>query len=445
MTPLLKFAFRNLLTRPLRTVLSLIGLTVAIMAMVGLFSVAEGLDRMVDDTFGRIPGLLAVQPGAPIPLFSKLPSAWGDEIAEVDGVSVVNTEVWSRAQLIEGKQVFSPPRFFFGTDIPTRAKLRYSMYREAIVEGRFLGDQDVGTMNTLISRQIADEFDKKLGDTLRVDGNTLTIVGIYQCNSLFLDIAIILDIDAVRRFSRIGADTACAFYIELDPEANHEQVLASIRDRFRGRKLDAVNQGDLSRMMSGQTPATGWARVLSDVVSALSSPQDEPTLPPKDSSSAAEPDESSLESPLEVRTVSDWMEDFERFSADLDIFLVIMTGIGVTIAVVSILNTMLMSVTERYIEFGILKANGWSRRDILTLITLESGMLGVSGGVMGSAIGWAATLVINHFWADRVYLYAGPGLIAFSIAFSTGLGILGGLYPAWLAAKMTPMQAIRRG
>lgn len=454
MLPLLQFSFRNLLTRPLRTVLSLIGLTVAIMAMVGLFSVAEGLDRTVSDTFNRIPGLLAVQPGAPIPLFSKIPASWGEEIAQVEGVSVVNAEVWSRAQLIEGKQVFSPPRFMFGTDIASREKLRVSVYRDALLEGRFLQASDQGTLNCLISRPIAEEFKKQVGDTLQVDGKTLTIVGIYYCGSLFLDVTILLDIDQVRGIARIGADTVCAYYIELDSDANRDDVLETVRELFRGRQLDAFDPSSLTGMMADTPNTPGLLQVLAQIVSILSTPPsvsvaspvpDKPPSTVKVANTNTITKEPSEDSPLEIRSVADWSEDFEKFSSDLDIFLVIMTGIGVTIAVVSILNTMLMSVTERYVEFGILKANGWSRRNILTLITLESGMLGLAGGVFGAAVGWVATLIINYCWADRVSLYAGPGLLVFSIAFSTLLGVLGGLYPAWLAARMTPMEAIRRG
>ena len=69
-------------------------------------------------------------------------------------------------------------------------------------------------------------------------------------------------------------------------------------------------------------------------------------------------------------------------------FLAIMSGIGVTIAVLSIVNTMLMSVTERIIEFGILKANGWSRYDVMRLITSESAVLGLFGGISGCLVGW---------------------------------------------------------
>ncbi len=65
--------------------------------------------------------------------------------------------------------------------------------------------------------------------------------------------------------------------------------------------------------------------------------------------------------PVEFGSPTDWASRFQDFLADLDLFLAIMSGIGVTIAVLNIVNTMLMSVAERIIEFGVLKANGWSR------------------------------------------------------------------------------------
>src|SRR3982750_2215845 len=123
-----RFALRNLWTRPMRSLLSLLGLTVAIVGMVGLFSVAQGIDQMVNRTFKAIPGLAVLQPGAPIPLFSRLPRSWGDEIAKIEGVHEVNPEIWSRAHIIEGQPVFSPPRFLFGTDIPSRLRMDFAVY-----------------------------------------------------------------------------------------------------------------------------------------------------------------------------------------------------------------------------------------------------------------------------------------------------------------------------
>ena len=149
--------------------------------------------------------------------------------------------------------------------------------------------------------------------------------------------------------------------------------------------------------------------------------------------------------PIEVRSSSDWAERFNEFSQDLDLFLALMTGIGMTVAVLSIVNTMLMSVSERVIEFGILKANGWTPVDVLKLVTFESATLGMGGGVFGCLSGFVATLVINAIWSDRIHLFASPGLLLFSLVFSTAVGMLGGLYPAIWAMRLSPMDAIRRG
>src|SRR5580704_10006052 len=111
---MLLFAFRNLVSRPVRSLLALLGLTVAIAGMVGLFSIATGIDDTVGKTFSRIPGLVVMQPGAPIPLFSKLPLDWVAEMAQVPGVRTARREIWARAQLVEGRPTFSPPRFLFG-------------------------------------------------------------------------------------------------------------------------------------------------------------------------------------------------------------------------------------------------------------------------------------------------------------------------------------------
>jgi putative ABC transport system permease protein len=399
--------------------------------MVGLFSVAEGIEASVATTFEKVPGLTVMQPGAPIPLFSRLPAAWGAEIGALSGVHVVHPEVWARANLIEWKPSFNPPRFLFGSDLESGARLRYSVYREGLREGRALTPDDRGTSNTIISRAIADQFHKEVGQTLRVSGLDLEIVGIYQCNSLFLDVSIILDIDLVRQLAGVGPDQVCDYYVEPELDVDREKLADLIRETFRDRApaawrptLDLAGANGAGNRAGNPVPA-----LLSAMADARGS-QEEP---------AAEA------SPIEVRSPDDWAKQFKRFSADLDIFLLLMTAIGVTIAFVGIVNTMLMSVTERFIEFGILKANGWSNGNVLRLIAFESALLGLAGGVIGSILGWIATHAVNAHWPTRIHLYAGPRLLVFSLCFSTVLGVLGGLYPALRASRMMPMDAIRRG
>jgi putative ABC transport system permease protein len=448
------FAVQNILSRPVRTILSVLSLTVAIAGMVGLYSIAGGIDRVVTSTFRLIPGLLVQQRGAPVPIFSSLPAEWESEIEAMPGVAVVNPEIISRVNTINGQPSLTPPRFLVGMEIESRLKLANGVYSEFVKSGRFLDLSDQGTNHAVVSRQIAEEFEIDLGETLEVNGFQLHVVGIYECGTPLLDVNVLCDIDTVRQITRYDPDSVSVFYVEQDGTIDDDTLTRRIEKKFRDRLIGEAAV-DLSQFVSPgsgsllPTSVQGIAQFLA-MASTLTGmagtdpERDESAESDDDEPSAALPDDEA-QGPVEVRSADDWSERFQEITADLDLFLGIMTTIGVVIAVISIINTMLMSVAERTIEFGILRANGWSRRDLLTLITAESSLIGVSGGALGAFFGWVATLVLNQIWPDRLHLYATPGLLAFSIVFATILGLIGGLYPAWLAGRMVPMDAIRRG
>jgi putative ABC transport system permease protein len=299
-----------------------------------------------------------------------------------------------------------------------------------MVEGRFLDESDRHKQHTVISRQIALQQEVGVGDTLLINGDTFNIVGIYHCGQLMLDVSIIVDIDVVRRLTRFEPDSVCAFYVEPDGTVETETLVKRIRDKFRGREIQST--GNIAGAFATGNP-------LIDLLLAIQNWLAGGTR--ADQLTATDPEAE----PIEVRTADDWTERFEEFSSDLNLFLSVMTSIGVLIAVLSIINTMLMSVTERIIDFGILKANGWSRRDVMMLITCESAVLGVTGGVIGCMLGLVGTKFVNSNWPDRLQLYASPQLLLFALLFSTTLGIAGGLYPATWAMRLSPMEAIRRG
>ena len=246
-----RFAAQNLLSRPVRSLLALLGLTVAITGMVGLFSIASGIDDTVSQTFGRIRGLAVMQPGAPIPLFSRLPASWADEIAQQKGVGVVRPEVWVRAQLVDGKPTFTPPRFLFGTDIERTLALKEAVYRDDIRSGRFLNLEDRGTFHCVVSQSIADALHKKVGDPLRVDGHDLTIVGIYHCGSLLLDVAIVLDGATARTIGNFEENLVTSIYFEPDGTVPNAKLIEQLQALFRGRKTDAWRTGGLAALAGG--------------------------------------------------------------------------------------------------------------------------------------------------------------------------------------------------
>jgi putative ABC transport system permease protein len=254
---------------------------------------------------------------------------------------------------------------------------------------------------------------------------------------------------------RVAPDTVSAFYVEPSQGVSNDEIVSRIKHQFRDRKLPAWQPTAVSDTTSSRLGQWTTA-ILESLVAASESAAHPPVAsvdgPAPEQSSGNVEDAAEQESaaedeggPITVRSVVEWSEQIQDLTADLNIILGLLTALGIAIAMSSILNTMLMSVTERIVEFGILRANGWSRRDVVRLITSEAAVLGAAGGTLGVICGWAATHVINAVWPDRVHLYAGPGLLVGSLVFAMIVGTLGGFYPAYRAANLSPMEAIRRG
>uniref|UniRef100_A0A7C4QLZ9 ABC transporter permease n=1 Tax=Schlesneria paludicola TaxID=360056 RepID=A0A7C4QLZ9_9PLAN len=433
---MIRLALRNLLSRPVRSLLAWLGLTVSIAGMVALLAISAGMQSLIDRTFGKVPGLLAMQPDAGIPLLSRLPTRWADEIAALPGVRTVVREWWSRAHRVEGKAAINPPRFLFGVDIPHETRLNYSIYRDSLREGRFLSLEDRERPVAVISRAIAAGHRKQLGDTLRVDGHDLTIIGIYETGSLLLDVAILVDEAVSRKIAPQSREVLSAIYIEPDGSVATDVLVRRIREKFRGRQASAelaANTSPLENLISGVAElALGLAR-------------GEPPSSESAGTESAGAEAAALEDGLEIKPAVEWGDKVREFSGDLELFLWMVNVVGVLIALLSILNTMLMSVSERLVDFGILRANGWSRGHVMQLVLAESALLGCAGGVSGCALGWLGANTANWVFPDRAHLYAGPAVLALGWLFSLALGMAGGLYPAWWAVRRSPMEAIRRG
>ena len=138
--------------------------------------------------------------------------------------------------------------------------------------------------------------------------------------------------------------------------------------------------------------------------------------------------------------------NFGSLMGQVDSFLLATVSLALVVGIIGIINTMLMSTTERFVEFGVLRTNGWSQGNILALVTLESAYLGLLAGVAGCALAALGAIVTNHFLADAgIHLGMTPSLFTLGIGLSVLMGTFGGLYPAWRAARLLPMEAIRLG
>jgi putative ABC transport system permease protein len=112
---------------------------------------------------------------------------------------------------------------------------------------------------------------------------------------------------------------------------------------------------------------------------------------------------------------------------------------------VGIMNTMLMAVMERTREIGALRALGWRRRGVLSLILREALLLGLIGGAVGVALAFGLTLLIalSPFAGEAVAPVWNVGIFVQALTVSLLLGAIGGVYPAFRATRMQPVEALR--
>jgi len=114
-------------------------------------------------------------------------------------------------------------------------------------------------------------------------------------------------------------------------------------------------------------------------------------------------------------------------------------------------NSMLMSVTERYKEIGTIKTLGAEDIHILELFLIEGGIMGIVGGIIGGVLGWGVAYAMYAFQqqsaevSSRIVqaLLGSVDLIGYSVVLSVILSLLSSMVPAYMAAKLNPVEALR--
>ena len=401
------FAFRNLWTRPIRTVLGLVGLSIPIVGVLGLISVSAGMRNLLGETLGQVQGMLVLREDAPAPIFSHLRADLEEKIRRVPGVRLVAAEVWEASPPIEGTSLFRnltkldnwtsktkriqsilDANAVLGQDLETHLDSRTAVYAKSIKQGRFLTLDDRDKPRVVISRKTAEKHPdadgkpKQVGDSLRIGEIEFQIVGIYDTGSMIFDDILVMDIGIARKLLGLAPGQVSCFYVESEQPDQMEQVARAIEAAVPG--VDALN-------------------------------------------------------------MREFQANFGSVMTEINNGLMLVVGLALLVGVVGIVNTMLMSTMERFAEFGVLRTNGWSRKDVLKLITVESAFLGLAAGVLGCLITLAAAAVANRFLTGGLHLTASPRQIAIGLGLSVVMGTVGGLYPAWKASRLAPMEAIRAG
>lgn len=391
---------RNLTRRKLRNFLTISGIVIGVLALVTMGAMAEKFNALLDGGVAYF--------GSNIQVGAAGSSAFGgnsvltldtvNKIERVDGVAAAFPEVQVEAKPGAVQTVnFGLPDYI--TSYDPRAN-DYSSVKTTLAQGRDV--QSSGEV--VLGSDFAHEFHKKAGDTIDLPIRPSDAKADFV-NHTFTAVGVLAK-------TQTGPDTGA--FINL-PDA---QMLLkdSLPIAIRG-------QLDTTKLVTGITVYGKSGQNLDNLAETINNqvPGVKATKP------------------------SVIVNSFKSGGA---IFTAITTGAAVLALIVgglSVINTMLMAVTERVREIGLKKAVGARVGHILREYLLEAVLIGAIGGVIGLALGWAVTNLVNLATASAnltLFLLSGR-LVIIAILFSVGLGALAGIIPAMRASRMDPVRALR--
>ena len=379
---------RELSRRKLRTSLTITGITIGIWALVVFSSLANQINGLVGMGSEYFADKIVVTDGM---AFGSSPMRLDDVeiIAGLDGVGAVQPKVeipWDPDPAIG----FGAPDFLVGT-IPG-ADAGFETFTLELATGRQLIAEDTGNV-VVLGSTIARKYGVVAGGTVDIRGESFEVLGTLQPT---------LSSPDTNGF--IPLSTAQALYLGDLPPLVAESLQAD----------ELANQIDVFPEV-GADPTTVAA---------------------------------AIEAAVENSATMTGAEFSETVGATTVIFNAIIIGVAAISLIVgglSVINTMAMSVAERTREIGIRRAIGGSRRRIVRELVAEAGVIGLLGGLIGLGLGAAVVVLVNEAGrsSGTVLFDLTAQTAAFAVGFSTILGMVAGIIPAWTAARLDPVSALR--
>ena len=232
----------------------------------------------------------------------------------------------------------------------------------------------------IVGKNLAEEENYTIGDKIDIYGNEFKITGIYETGSIFYDSAMYTGLGKLQNLTD-NEDKISSISIKIKKEANLTTVNDKIKSEYNNT-LSTITNEEMAQ------------------------------------------------------TIDDTLDMINSATTAIEALAIIIGGLGV-------INTMMMTVFERTREIGVLKSVGWTKKRILSMIMGESIVLTLISGIIGSILGVLAVFILFKINGDNMTVIFNINIFikAFLVAFS--VGIVGGLYPAIKASRLSPTEALR--
>ncbi len=401
------FAFQSVIMNKLRTILSLLGITIGIFAIISVFTIVDSLETNIRTSLNSL--------GTNIIYVQKWP--WTAENgAEYQWWKYVNRPVPSYEEYreIEYRSVMAQDVGFVVSTMQT-AKFENNKIENTrfigvsnnienirtieIVQGRYFTSFEINSARNIcvigsaVAKSLFPNIDP-IGKTLRVAGFKLRVIGVISKEgkatfSDSMDETVILPVTFIGNMIDIKSeDFNPELWVKAKPNVSNEALIDELRQILRSVRRLKPNAED--------TFALNQTSMLSN----------------------------SLDSFFKVLNMAGWF---------IGLFSLLVGGFGIA-------NIMFVGVKERTTQIGIQKALGAKRYFILSEFLFEAVLLSVFGGAVGLFLVWIGTVLINYLAGFTIDLTIGN--IVLGLGISSLIGLISGLAPAWTAARMDPVTAI---
>jgi putative ABC transport system permease protein len=382
---MIKLSFLNLFRRKSRTFLSVLGIAIGVAAIIGLMSVVDGITAEYQSLIGGMQGVWAWEKDVADNSLSRIDASYGAEIASMQGVRVVVPELWLVPASIDGKAL-------------------NLMGGGSVMSPPAIYGADITAYNRLRSNIWIGELSE--GSMLKPGESGYVLVGQGIKDDLHKYVGSTIKLN--------------------DKKFRVKGILKTESESFKNLIFMGI---DDAREISG-TPAD----IVHTFFAELQNPAEDQAMATKM--------EFRMGDKMDFMTTSDLSSIFSGVLGSFNIVAVLVGGLAAFVAGVGIINTILMSVLERTKEIGSMMAAGWTGGDVMKMVLYESVFIGMLGGVVGIILGFLVSEAAKGYGLPSVVT---SGVIINSFVFAMALGLIAGIYPAWRASKMNPVEAISGG
>ena len=406
----IRTSFRAITANKLRSSLTVLGIIIGVAAVISLMSIGRGSQSAITANIESLgTNLLFVRPGATNTQgvrgaqgsLTSLTLEDAEALADsslAPAVKAVAPQVQTFAQIIAGKlNTF--------TQVLGVTPEYESVRNFPVAEGRFISDTDVKNKSlvAVLGSDVAAtlfEGENPIGQTVKISGRQFKVIGVLV--------------------SKGGTGMGSSDDVVIAPITTVQTRLYSQRTTAGGQSIQTINVQVVS---ADQTDAA-----IEQITAIL-----------RQRHKITGDDDFSIDSQQET------IDTLKSSTQVWVLFLGAIAGISLLVGGIGIMNIMLVSVTERTREIGIRKAVGAKRRDILLQFLVESAILSLTGGGIGVLIGWGVSRLVSgiSLGGTAINTVMSADILILAVSVSAAIGIVFGMYPAYRAARLNPIEALR--